>query len=257
MNLTSRTRNVSSAFTLIELLVVIAIIAILAAILFPVFARARENARRASCQSNLKQIGLGLLQYAQDYDERTPIYSVNIDNVNTGSKNLSAGHYFWSDEIFPYIKSEQLFDCPSRDKSVGQFRYAGNVTTNTYGAHGSYAVNGDNVAYNPMQKVLSQIEVPATTVYATDGSGGTTTSQFRFHYSSNTEPKFLSTDSPRTWSYDSSAIIERHLDTTNVLYCDGHVKAVKIDALAADSYPSTPAHGCYTRCYPAFTMWDD
>ena len=59
-----------SAFTLIELLVIIAIIAILAAILFPVFSRARENARRASCQSNLKQIGLGMLQYAQDYDEQ-------------------------------------------------------------------------------------------------------------------------------------------------------------------------------------------
>src|SRR5205809_4233116 len=65
-----RTRR---AFTLIELLVVIAIIAILAAILFPVFSRARENARRASCQSNLKQIGLGFLQYAQDYDERLPL----------------------------------------------------------------------------------------------------------------------------------------------------------------------------------------
>lgn len=72
-------------FTLIELLVVIAIIAILAAILFPVFARARENARRASCQSNLKQIGLGILQYAQDYDERYPgggaFYQVSLNGT--------------------------------------------------------------------------------------------------------------------------------------------------------------------------------
>ncbi len=67
-----RVKNVSKAFTLIELLVVIAIIAILAAILFPVFARARENARRSSCESNVKQIMLGVLQYAQDYDEKYP-----------------------------------------------------------------------------------------------------------------------------------------------------------------------------------------
>src|SRR5690606_6779733 len=68
----SENSGAKRGFTLIELLVVIAIIAILAAILFPVFARARENARRASCQSNLKQIGLGLMQYTQDYDERLP-----------------------------------------------------------------------------------------------------------------------------------------------------------------------------------------
>src|SRR5687767_6194063 len=75
-------RNVpfrKSGFTLIELLVVIAIIAILAAILFPVFARARENARRASCQSNLKQVGLGFVQYTQDYDERYPMLFEGAD----------------------------------------------------------------------------------------------------------------------------------------------------------------------------------
>src|SRR5688572_12801376 len=91
-------------FTLIELLVVIAIIAILAAILFPVFARARENARRASCQSNLKQVGLGLLQYSQDYDERFPILYYNVMPVpNEG----------WASFIQPYMKSSQVFQCAS------------------------------------------------------------------------------------------------------------------------------------------------
>lgn len=97
-------------FTLIELLVVIAIIAILAAILFPVFARARENARRASCQSNLKQIGLGLLQYAQDYDESNP--AVNVD-VKTGINGGGSGSIPIEVQLNPYIKSYELWKCPS------------------------------------------------------------------------------------------------------------------------------------------------
>src|ERR671914_167689 len=93
----------AKGFTLIELLVVIAIIAILAAILFPVFARARENARRASCQSNLKQLGLGIMQYSQDYDERL---------VHTGYDEAS-----WRIRIFPYVKSAQIYFCPSAPKA--------------------------------------------------------------------------------------------------------------------------------------------
>jgi prepilin-type N-terminal cleavage/methylation domain-containing protein/prepilin-type processing-associated H-X9-DG protein len=93
-------------FTLIELLVVIAIIAILASILFPVFGRARENARRSSCQSNLKQLGLGILQYSQDYDERMP--------SGARARYFTAG---WSGQIWPYVKSKQIFACPN-DPSV-------------------------------------------------------------------------------------------------------------------------------------------
>jgi len=92
-------------FTLIELLVVIAIIAILAAILFPVFARAREKARQASCQSNLKQLALGVMMYAQDYDERFPTRYY----VPTG---WTSG-FQWSNVIEPYVKNWDLFKCPS------------------------------------------------------------------------------------------------------------------------------------------------
>ncbi|RYG63499.1 DUF1559 domain-containing protein, partial [bacterium] len=97
------------AFTLIELLVVIAIIAILAAILFPVFGRARENARRSSCQSNLKQIGLGIMQYTQDYDEKFPMYRVTFWAAQPGQT------FGWADGIQPYLKSEQIFQCPSNN----------------------------------------------------------------------------------------------------------------------------------------------
>src|SRR6185437_11900503 len=90
-------------FTLIELLVVIAIIAILAAILFPVFAKARGKARQASCASNEKQIALGLIQYTQDNDERFPTGDV----YNTAYSGRG-----WAAHVYPYIKSAGVFKCP-------------------------------------------------------------------------------------------------------------------------------------------------
>src|SRR5690349_303552 len=136
-------------FTLIELLVVIAIIAILAAILFPVFARARENARRTSCQSNLKQIGLGLLQYAQDYDEITaPAWldgncytngGANYD-TNTGTCNGGpvAGNLRWMDVIYPYVKSEQVFNCPSASSKHKKYLYASGDNYGHYAANNAF-----------------------------------------------------------------------------------------------------------------------
>ena len=113
-----RTANRPNAgFTLIELLVVIAIIAILAAILFPVFAQAREKARAISCLSNCKQTGLAYMMYVQDYDEVTPLQNSPV--VADASGNYAAGGY-WFRLIQPYVKSWQLMTCPDRSatKSV-------------------------------------------------------------------------------------------------------------------------------------------
>jgi prepilin-type N-terminal cleavage/methylation domain-containing protein len=118
-------------FTLIELLVVIAIIAILAAILFPVFARARENARRASCQSNLKQIGLGLMQYVQDYDERLP---GRMFHDGGGAEDSTQN---WRRTIQPYVKSTQLFRCPSNRRNNDNADGGGDMKV-SYGANGMF-----------------------------------------------------------------------------------------------------------------------
>ena len=134
-------------FTLIELLVVIAIIAILAAILFPVFGRARESARRASCQSNLKQIGLGLMQYAQDYDGWTP-GSVTFNQMPSG------GAASWPSMIQPYVKSSQLFVCPSSDTTARDEKAI--MPGATFGYCGA-STNGDQNSSSAKDVAVSKV----------------------------------------------------------------------------------------------------
>ena len=138
-------RNSHKGFTLIELLVVIAIIAILAAILFPVFAKAREKARQTACLSNTKQIGLALMQYTQDYDGYFPVQLLGTwgvgstyvrVNPTTGpetpakyfvvSDGLDGGYCMsWMDAIYPYVKNIKVFTCPSApEKGVPSYAYA-------------------------------------------------------------------------------------------------------------------------------------
>lgn len=141
----SRNGRKAHAFTLIELLVVIAIIAILAAILFPVFAKAREKARQTTCLSNEKQLGLGFLQYNQDYDEKEPcgLWAVNQSHY-TGSG--------WAAEIYPYVKSTGIYHCP--DDPTAQKTVATGETLYPL----SYALN-----YNSGQANLTQTNNTAVT----------------------------------------------------------------------------------------------
>ncbi|HEX8834586.1 MAG TPA: DUF1559 domain-containing protein, partial [Abditibacteriaceae bacterium] len=155
----NRTRR-TEGFTLIELLIVIAIIAILASILFPVFARARENARRSSCASNLKQLGLAALQYTQDWDEKYPWgLRTNIG----GAANTGAGGG-WGGEIFQYVKSIDAYRCPS---GLIQ-RQAGGIQNADYGWNTNLSLTfngGPSPAYQIGAKTsLSEVKNPAKTV---------------------------------------------------------------------------------------------
>src|SRR3954470_19294876 len=105
-------RALKTAFTLIELLVVIAIIAILASILFPVFAQAREKARMAACISNMRQCASAVMMYVQDYDETFPYIRFHGASTKQGTQT-----YVWRNAIAPYLKSVDVFACPSNPYS--------------------------------------------------------------------------------------------------------------------------------------------
>ncbi len=230
------------AFTLVELLVVIAIIAILAAILFPVFARARENARRSSCQSNLKQIGLGLLQYIQDYDEKMPRSAYG--SVALGSDNVN---YKWMDAIFPYTRSEQIFNCPS-DALSPPYRLRGGTNYGSYGQNGAYRNAGDEqTPPRSAQSLVSlpQIASPAEVVWAADTNnadgtlttnGGSSGGSYGFTWADISEnPGIVTAGSgyrQLTVPTSGGGIAERHLQTTNALFCDGHVKSYSLERLS-------------------------
>jgi prepilin-type N-terminal cleavage/methylation domain-containing protein/prepilin-type processing-associated H-X9-DG protein len=218
-----QSRSSKLGFTLIELLVVIAIIAILAAILFPVFARARENARRASCQSNLKQIGLGVLQYVQDYDEKYPPGRIG----STGDRKP------WFGMVQPYTKSLQLFRCPSDTKTgaTGNYWTEGNPQFNI---HTSYAYN-DDFSNGDQGRAIAAVPNSATTVLVTDGSAIPSTSTPAPTWVQKDAAYLLkpTVDNDVTTGggqdYDYGAPHARHLEMTNVLWADGHVKASRIE----------------------------
>ena len=248
------------AFTLIELLVVIAIIAILAAILFPVFAQARAKAREASCLSNIKQIGLGVLMYLQDYDETvvTPQW--------TGTDPFPNDEREWPELIQPYTKNWQILRCPSAaEDPYGIWApNAGNIgwyynwmKWPAYGMNWNYLFHSSNSAdacdgafdkFAPVS--LAAIAKPAETVLLTDSkyvgsSAGWYTSYFVDSPAALWAPDTC-TYTNGGWGVGSfgdtinfagkptytGTVDLRHTDGTNVAFCDGHVKRLTAGALA-------------------------
>ena len=228
----------AKAFTLIELLVVIAIIAILAAILFPVFAKAREKARQSSCSSNVKQIMLAVLQYAQDYDEQFMF--------GGAGGGLSVGNR-WHKLVEPYTKNVQILVCPSQ-KSYAR-GYGCNV----------------NISYWQGARTLSEIKDAAGTAYTCDTAqcdagvvDPTPPSEWVDHQTGSSDWQWTppggwtgaAANYTNTGGNQTRRPVGRHNDGLNVGYCDGHVKWQKMEAFVGPM-PAGYAYG------DARNAWDN
>ena len=253
------------AFTLIELLVVIAIIAILAAILFPVFAQARGKARQSACLSNTKQIGNSLLMYAQDYDETYPGYRFAYDNpfatdTNVGASAKSA--IFISQVLFPYTKNYDIWRCPSNPDSWvnidkdGVMKNAGSGFQ-SYGGQNSYGVN-NYLFPSRLGRPDADIKEPSNTVGMIDafyynvlpkgpasapcvlkgdptGTAFVTGGSYPKYYKNFGNSYLCFSDCPEPGEEQSIKLAkERHQGFINVIWMDGHSKAVAYDQLVLD-----------------------
>ena len=235
--------KLKQGFTLIELLVVIAIIAILAAILFPVFARARENARRSSCSSNMKQVALGIIQYNQDYDEKFPMPITTADASGQVDRPWDTGYtqaeLGWDHAVQPYIKSTQLFRCSSTGPGNDVNLPPGAKRNADWSGHTNYAINRritgsfrnfvnggpPNPSANPRPISLAGLEFSAATILLTethqhaavganldDGGGWAWTDGHQFLLDG--KHPIMNGQSP----------LKKHLDGANYAFADGHVK---------------------------------
>jgi prepilin-type N-terminal cleavage/methylation domain-containing protein/prepilin-type processing-associated H-X9-DG protein len=211
-------------FTLIELLVVIAIIAILAAILFPVFAKAREKARQTSCLSNVKQIELGMLMYAQDYDETFPRGSGYV-----APATIIATYGEWYIEITPYVKNTEIYNCPSARYTV---IYSGGTNSNALGYGVAYTRN-----LQIDRTAMGAVTEPASVVHMMDGSN---------NYSRLKCPGLSTTCSWTNygWSYN------RHNDGCNYSFLDGHAKWRMVGPIASTSPVADPSFYWHLPYHP-------
>ena len=261
--------NRRSAFTLIELLVVIAIIAILAAILFPVFAQAREKARQTSCLSNIKQLGLGLFMYCQDYDETMPAAFAAVPAQNGGGANAIP----YEEQLRPYIKNNQLSGCPSDSqprpsRDIGQFwdgsffgkplikrsyGYVGEI--NTQEANGNDSNTGMSTWGNG--RSLAAIDQPADTIALCESWGRNEINEAEsFYLGTPWGSLFTGCDTwkvagrvkPSTAAIDNFALCNGdfthtgkiptpgHNKQSNYAFADGHAKSMTYGAVRRNDW---------------------
>ncbi len=243
----------NKGFTLIELLVVIAIIAILAAILFPVFAKVREKARQTSCASNLKQLGLGFTQYIEDYDEKYPTGGYQVFGLSFGDG--------WAGKIYPYVKSTGVFKCPDDSTTI----VSGTPTLYPV----SYGLNFDITRTDANNGSLAALTAPTQTVELFEVTGQTANLLDPVEGGSNWESQvgngvtfvYIKGDGTSgdcchaasgikydTGLFDNAtfdatqfvALTGRHTNGSNYLLADGHVKWLQPRTVSAGDKALTP-----------------
>lgn len=210
-------RKPHRAFTLLELLVVISILALLSAILFPVFSRARENARRAACLSNMKQIGLGLTQYYQDYDERMP-YQDSTGVANFADPTAAGWIPNWIYQLQPYTKSWTIFICPST-KRISPFPVGD--------SDASYFGNAV-LLQHPGSLNVAAVPETASLIAVQEYNGRTNTSYLR---------PMLGGAALHSYQYWLTVNYSNmHFDGGSLLFVDGHAKWKKQDSICAADF---------------------
>jgi prepilin-type N-terminal cleavage/methylation domain-containing protein len=255
-------RRIGTGFTLIELLVVIAIIAILAAILFPVFAQAREKARQTSCLSNTKQIGLSLQMYVQDYDEHV---CFNNDG-NWFQYPANSGYWYintWMTLLEPYMKNYGIWVCPSASVNTGLYAgydyspsspwpngpMKGSIqAAYTLNNYYDYVAGYGELFQSPSPASIAAIDAPAGLMFCADGGQSPRTAwdpeQIVQQGSGMAIDKTGSV--PYVYAigqYSQGALYGRHLQGLNNVFFDGHSKFLRLDALVTSKFDAS-VNGC-------------